>query len=130
MTPNTVLSFIASLIHLRRPRRRSSRPGFHTTWRFAWPMVVNRQLPRLSAEAPSELHLNSAHLTSLVRRAALVSVSDASGPGSDPGATDNCPVCAQSCQTQSVRVAIFRALTPGVRERGGPLVCRTARYWS
>src|SRR5260221_13182394 len=92
MTPNTVLSFIASLIHLRRPRRRSSRPGFHTTWRFAWPMVVNRQLPRLSAEAPSELHLNSAHLTSLARRAALVSVSDASGPSSDPGATDNCPV--------------------------------------
>jgi para-nitrobenzyl esterase len=34
--------------------------------------------------------------------------------------------------TDVLQTTQFRpmAITPGVRERGGPLVCRTARYWS
>jgi hypothetical protein len=43
----------------------------------------------------SVLHLSSAYLANLAGRAALVLLSDSSGPSSDPGATDNCPVCAQ-----------------------------------
>ncbi len=50
----------------------------------------------------SVLHRSSAYRR---RRAALISSHDTSG------ATDNCPVLAQSCRTSSVRIAMFRAPT-------------------
>jgi hypothetical protein len=54
------------------------------------------------------LHRNSAYRS---RRAALVSSHDTSG------ATDNCPVLAQSCRTRSVRIVIFLAPTKSAWRR-------------
>src|SRR6266852_2828076 len=50
----------------------------------------------------SKLHRNSEYRS---RRSALISSLDTSG------ATDNCPVLAQSCRTSSVRIVIFLAPT-------------------
>ena len=58
-------------------------------------------------ELVSGLHRNSAYL---FRRAALASATDTSGScEQEPGATDNCPVLAQSCRTRSVLITILRA---------------------
>jgi len=66
--------------------------------------LIGRQLPRPIEwdGLVSVLHRNSAYLE---RRAALISSHDTSG------ATDNCPVLAQSCRTSNVRIVMFRAPT-------------------